>query len=391
MKIKEKVKIIYELFDQQRLDASMKRLRAVWNGQMPEDRLPFVFSFSPFESKLHGLLVFFAHYSPEETLNYYLDANIAHAKIDDDYIPSVWAGLRQGTIACAFGCEEYFLSEQYYTKPIIKTVDDIYKIERPDIRNVGLTKFFIDRIRTLYQLTDGAIPVHICDMQGPFSIAAKMWNDNDLILACCDHPKAVHHLLNLITESTIEFGKALIEVTEGNLIPTHCMPESWFPPGAGMALSADYMAILSPDIFREFVKPYLEKYAEAFGGVLLHSCGCFTHNLDVLKTIDGLKGINFSVTETPLETVAGKLSPKVTLVPHSTLVSCGDLKVLSRREHTENSISYLVKNNIPAQPLIYVDPDENNQSRDDVLNPEDIKQLNQLALQVSQIRAQNKN
>ena len=385
MRIQEKVNRIYELFDEKRLTASEKRLRAVWNGQMPEDRLPFVFSFYPFESKMHGLPIFFAQYSPEETLTYYLDASIAHANIDDDYIPSVWAGLRQGTIATAFGCEEYFLEDQYYVKPIINSVNDIYNLKRPDVRRTGLTKFFIDRITRLYQLTDGAFPVHICDMQDPFSNAAKMWNDNDLMLACYDNPQAVHHLLDLITETTIDFARALIEATEGNLIPIHCMPEAWFPPGQGLALSVDYMALVSPDIFAEFIKPYVQRFAEAFGQVVLHSCGSFTPILDELKTLKGLKGINFGVSETALEDVANKLSPHVTLIPHATSVSCKNLRVLSRREHIENSISYLAKNRLPSQPLVYIDPEEFNQSRDDVLSPEDIEQLNQLALDVSRI------
>ena len=385
MEFKEKIKRVYELFDEDRLSTSKRRLRAVWDGQMPEDRLPFVFSFYPFESELHGLLIFFAHYGSEQTLNYYLDAAIAHANIEDDYIPSVWAGLRQGTLPSAFGCDEYFLEEQYYVKPIIRNINDIGNIKRPDIRNTGLTKFFINRVRELYELTDGAIPIHICDMQEAFSIAAKMWNDNDLMLACYDNPKAVHTLFEIITDATIDFGKALIEAAKGSLIPIHCMPEAWFPPGKGMALSADYRAILSPDIFREFVKPCLEKYAEAFGGIVLHSCGSFGKILSELKTLRGLKGINFGISETALEDVAKHLSPRVTLIPHSTMISCQPLKVLTRKEYIEKSISYLAEHRIPSQPLIYIDPDENNQSRNDILTRNNIKELNQLALEVSKV------
>ena len=154
-----------------------------------------------------------------------------------------------------------------------------------------------------------------------------------------------------------------------------------------MALSADYMAIVSPDIFTEFIKPSLERFAEVFGSIVLHSCGCFSAVLDELKTLKGLRGLNFGVSETSLEEVAGKLSPDITFIPHATSVSCKDLKVLSRREYIENCISYLAKNRLPAQPLVYIDPDENNQSRSDVLSRDDIEQLNRLALDASQIGA----
>jgi len=385
MDVKRKVDRVYELFDQQRLESSKRRLRAVWTGRMPEDRLPFVFSYYPFKSKLHGLLMDFGYYSVEETLHYYLDACIAHANLDDDYIPSVYPGLRQGVLATAFGCEEIRVGDQFYVKPVITKVDDIFELARPDVRATGLTKTFIERIGALHRATEGRLPVH-GTVQGVVSTAAMMWSATDLMLAFYDHPEAVHHLLDILTDAFIEFVKAQIEVTEGTLIPIHCMPYAWFPPGAGMADSEDDLALISPAIFTEFVKPCLERISDAFGGLVIHSCGCFKNLLGPLKTVRGLKGVNFGVSETALEDAAAVLSPTVTLIPHTSSVACGPLKVLSQREHVERTIPYCIENCIPAQVLVHVEPGDVPVNTA-VISRGEVDALNELAVSVSRIRS----
>jgi len=51
--------------------------------------------------------------------------------------------------------------------------------------------------------------------------------------------------------------------------------------------------MLSPEMYREFALPYNCEIGEAFGGVHLHSCGDFSHNIDSLLHITNLRSINF--------------------------------------------------------------------------------------------------
>ncbi|MEW5814758.1 MAG: hypothetical protein AB1798_05100, partial [Spirochaetota bacterium] len=52
------------------------------------------------------------------------------------------------------------------------------------------------------------------------------------------------------------------------------------------------------------------------GGLFVHSCGNFAHNLDALAKIKNLRGINFGATETPFPAVVEKFSGKAVLIPH---------------------------------------------------------------------------
>ena len=166
---------IKALFSEERIAESRARLEAVWNLEFPEacpeqgrgDRIPFVFSSFPFPSQFHGLLMDFAGYDAAVTLAYQLEGIKARAVLNDDYIPSLYPGCRQGTIPTAFGCEEFVRQGQFYTKPIVRDIKDIYNLKKPDLAKKGFTSVILERIRYFRNQTQGQLPIHICDMQGP--------------------------------------------------------------------------------------------------------------------------------------------------------------------------------------------------------------------------------
>ena len=232
----EVISEIRKLYPERRIAESKARLEAVWNLQFPEDRVPFVFSSFPFSSDLHGLPMDFCVYDAQVTLDYQLEAIKARAVLDDDYIPSLTSGIHQGTIATAFGCEEFEKDGQFYVKPVIKEVDDIFRLKKLNMAEKGFTRTILERIKYFRKETQGMLPIHMTDLQGPFSIASSLWNVEELIIAMVDHPAAVRDLLDIISEAIIEFVKLQIEAAEGNIILFHCMPFAWMPPGKALAL-----------------------------------------------------------------------------------------------------------------------------------------------------------
>jgi hypothetical protein len=57
-------------------------------------------------------------------------------------------------------------------------------------------------------------------------------------------------------------------------------------------LADDEAVNLSPDLYAEFVAPCYPKIFKAFGGGVLHFCGCGAHLAEILKKMEGLKAIN---------------------------------------------------------------------------------------------------
>ncbi|MFH1929206.1 MAG: hypothetical protein ABIK79_13690 [Chloroflexota bacterium] len=118
----------------------------------------------------------------------------------------------------------------------------------------------------------------------------------------------------MVTDLIIRFVGRQREVA-GDFIPLH-LPFVWMPDGYGIGVSEDLLALISPPLFEEFALPYNNRLSEEFGGLVIHSCGNFVHNLDGLAKIKDLRAINFGATETPFSALAEKFSGQTAIIPH---------------------------------------------------------------------------
>lgn len=366
---------IRKLFSEERLARSTERLRAIWSLTQPKDRIPFVFKNPPHQPEIREDFFFEAGYDEELSLRYQLDVMESRAFIEDDYLPSLFPGLRQGAIPTAFGCEEVLKGDHFWCKPMMRNANDVYRLRKPALEKVGGTRLFLERIKYFRKETGGQIPIHVCDMQGPLAVAAAIWGYQDFLSAFYDNPEEVHFLLNLATESIIEFATKQMEAAEGDIIPMHCWAVVWMPPGKGISISEDLLSVLPPELYQEFGIPYHERIARNFGSVFIHSCGNFSHNLDNLKKTKGLVGMNFSLSETPIERLLTEMGNGYVFVPHAiTGVSCGALPAHSQEELLKKSMPVIKEHNASAQVVVGIEPDWDNAR---------IKSLNRLALEES--------
>jgi len=123
------------------------------------------------------------------------------------------------------------------------------------------------------------------------------------LTSCYTNPAAVHYLLNLITQSIIDFSKMQLQVIGGSA----AVPGHLYPAGGdrGISISDDNCCMVSAEIYREFFIPYFNRISEAFNGIYLHSCGDFSQNLEAMLEIEGLLGIN-------MHTAVGDMDPGLT-------------------------------------------------------------------------------
>lgn len=256
-----------------------------------------------------------------------------HAQWNDSFYPGIGSGIAQSTIPSAFGCAEEFANGNMNVVPCIQQVQDVYCLPEPDFTAKTTAGKMLSNMRYCYKRTQGKIPVYITDMQGPFSIAAQMWGIEDFILALYDEPEAAHHLLKRCTDAIIQYFHAMDRAVEENLIPIHCHPVLWMPKDQGVAVSDDFAAIISPDIFREFSMPYLEQIGKEFGGLTLHSCGSLNHMVQALNEMDTLRALNFSATETDFPRLASEIKEEILLIVHNSAVAMPGLRLLTPAEH----------------------------------------------------------
>jgi hypothetical protein len=120
--------------------------------------------------------------------------------------------------------------------------------------------------------------------------------------------------MRLVTDLIIAFVKEQ-RSRSPQFLPCH-FPPVWLPEGQGISISDDCLAVLSPKLYQEFALPYVNELSEEFGGVVIHSCGNFLHQLDNLAKVRGLRGLNFGASETPFEAVWERFGGRTAILPH---------------------------------------------------------------------------
>ena len=237
----------------------------------------------------------------------------------DDFVPHLQPQMGVGVFASAFGCEVDFPPNQMpRTQFAIKEgqpATQVYQLKQPD-KHDGLLSNVLDFASYFNKKSKGKYPIAVTDLQGPMDTAYLVWNSTDFMLAMYRHPKEVHHLMRMCTDLIIEHVKE-VRTKVDEFVPAH-VPTVYLPDGMGITVSEDVLALLSPEFFEEFSLPYLNELSEEFGGVLIHSCGNFEHQLESLTKVRNLRGINFGVSETRFEAVWEKFGGKTVIIPHCT-------------------------------------------------------------------------
>jgi hypothetical protein len=204
------------------------------------------------------------------------------------------------------GKNEWFNNRPPYPHPI---VHDISKLDglRPDFASADLFNRALEQIRYFTRETNGRIPLHSLDLQSTIDSASLLIDYTQLVYMLMDHGPRMHSFLRMLTETLIRaFRMIREEMPDGSSLG----PFPWWLPG-GVFLGDDLMAVLSPDLYAEFAKPYAEMIAAEFGGIALHSCGAIKHNLENVASIKGMLALN---THETVQTCAPVINNRIVLI-----------------------------------------------------------------------------
>ena len=216
---------------------------------------------------------------------------------ETDYVPFLDPFEGVTVMAEALGCRvDYPLNnDPVVAMPIIKKPEDVYDLKKPKLDNSVYQRVF-ETLNYWQDKTGNLIPLGNTDPQGPLDVASLVWKTDDFLLSCYDNKKEVHYLIDLLTESFIEFYYKQHDIIKNNAYPVHSFP--LVSSHDGISISDDQVVLMTPSLYREFGIPSLERISKAFGGLYYHSCGDFAPFLDDILSIKGLRAIN------------GHLSPK---------------------------------------------------------------------------------
>lgn len=238
------------------------------------DRVPVVM-FGAYGTRLAGCTVKQAITQADKNVK---SAIRLYEEFHPDMIPAVSDPHKE---AEAIGCELEFPEDAptHVKKHILEEKSRLAKLEIPDPRRDKRLPLFLE----VYERLASAIkdcPVG-GDMPGPWGLAADLRGLTELIYDTLDDPKFVHELMRFTTEFIKVYGVAVRETGIG----------------LGMGEASASCSVISPQIYRDFVKPYHEDLVRYFKErkifVMLHICGYIDPIMqDVVSTGVGMLSID---------------------------------------------------------------------------------------------------
>ncbi len=188
---------------------------------------------------------------------------------DHTDMAAVLAFMDLSVEAEAFGSDIRYSDNEVPTVvgSIIDEDSNVDLLEIPDPRE-GRTGVCIEGVRLIADSVHDK-PV-IAGNIGPFSLAGRLMDVNEVMFLCYDEPELVHDVLDKVTDFIIAYTKELKAA------------------GADGVLMAEPLAgLLSPDLTEEFSNPYVKRIVDECQDdefiVIVHNCGSSVKN-----TIDSI-------------------------------------------------------------------------------------------------------
>jgi len=255
--------------------------------------------------------------NPDKFLQSQLIEIMGQLKLQGDFVPSLCPAIGVIGIPSAFGGEvSWWENNLPAIRPIIgDDPNQVFDLPNPSIIDGELGRI-LEYTRYFIQQTNSQYPVRLTDIQGPLDSAALIMGHNNFLLAMHTNPDAVHHLLQLVTNLTIEFARTQRNIVKNygvEFIPSMFQP--WMPDGWGISISNDECVSISSEMHDEFSVPYLNQISDAFGGIYIHSCGNWQHQFSSLEKVRNLRGLEFGASETSYEAVLEQFGGKVVITP----------------------------------------------------------------------------
>lgn len=221
-----------------------ERLSAVLAGDVV-DPLPVGFIIdSPWLPGWAGQTVL-DYYSSDRV---WLDANLKAIRTFPDvlFLPGFWSEYGMCTEPSAFGTrcrwEENALP---YADKIIRSIEDIARIEKPDPRTDGLLPFVLRRLKLQQAaIEEAGHRIRFAVARGPLNIATFLMGTTEFLMALRTDPEPIQKLLTLITDFSVDWLR---------------LQKECFPSIEGVFILDDIVGFLGDADFKESALPYLKQ------------------------------------------------------------------------------------------------------------------------------------
>lgn len=206
-----------------------------------------------------------------------------------------WYGI--GTIASAYGFNyEWPEGQAPVGRTIFNSAEEALTAEPMPVRETAIGKHTLSMLDYFLDATEGRLPMSLTDVQSPFNVACHLIEMEGFFMDIMMNPDVVRALLNRIADLMIEFTHDQLQRLGDRVVwPGHGFASSSLFQGMGM--SDDNSLMVFPDHYLAVAGEADARVGAPFGGPVFHSCGDWSHRVDAIKQIQGLRAVDGAFTK----------------------------------------------------------------------------------------------
>ena len=208
-------------------------------------------------------------------------AGLARRRWGHDHGVPMFDPTRHGTdpVASTFGSRYYY--DPVGTIPCIETADEMSSLSPDKTLDDGLFPAALETVEFVAERLGDRMDLMRYHAGDHLASAGMIVRNTELLAGMYTHPEAVHRLLDQCNELLISFFKQQKRIAPKMVM--NSVYDMYWPDGAGNYSGSDFLALISPTQALEFAIPYINRMSDAFGGILVHSCGEWAHQFEVIR------------------------------------------------------------------------------------------------------------
>lgn len=206
--------------------------------------------------------------------------------------PYVSAGLGPGALGVYLGCEPVFAADTVWYKPVF---NDPAKVDLQWNPDHPWWQWTLQTTRLFRQRCRGRKLVAIPDLVEGLDVLAQLFDPQQLLIFLLDCPDEIHRLLDQVTDIYFKAFDALYDEVKDDTDGNAFIAFNAWGPGRTLKTQCDFSAMISPEMFAEFVCPYMEKQCARVDYSVYHLDGsCCRQHLQHLVGVPSLNAIQWT-------------------------------------------------------------------------------------------------
>ena len=276
-------------------DQARQRLQAWWAGEILDRVVVQVAAPRSGTSGRHewNWLNSFNHREQPERAAEEFEQYCRNTFFGGESLPNLWINLGPGILAAYLGCTPQGGKETIWFKPPERelTWDEVLALRLEE------ANYWWKKTRELTELAlqwaGDKYFVGMTDLNSVHDVLCHLLGTQRLLYATIDHPEEFKQALGLVNEMWLGCYDELTRILQSRLDGSSNWMQIWFP-GRGGDVQCDFSSMLGPEMFDEFVLPYLETQCRGLDHTIYHmdGPGQIPH-LELLLDIPELDGIQW--------------------------------------------------------------------------------------------------